>query len=101
MLRELFQVEVFRFLREWAMLTTERVDLIRSWWHSGFDVYAGEPIASEDRETLGHVARYLLRAPVSLERLWYDPQAEKVTLRPLAGEGAGNPTSFWRPLRRP
>ena len=48
----------------------------------------GEPIAAGDRTTLGHVARYLLRAPVSLERLWYDPQAEKVTLRPLAGESA-------------
>jgi hypothetical protein len=56
--------------------------------HSGFDVYVGEPIAVGDRETLGHVARYLLRPPISLERLWYDPEAEKVTLRPLAAEKA-------------
>ncbi len=65
-LRELFQVEVFRFLRERALLTAERMDLIRSWRHSGFDVYVGEPIAAEDRSTPGHVARYLLgprRAP--------------------------------------
>jgi len=55
---------------------------------AGPDVYVGEPITAEDRETLGHVARYLLRPPISLERLWYDPQAEKVTLRPLAGEKA-------------
>ena len=87
-LRELFQVEVFRFLRERELLTAERMELIRSWRHSGFDVYVGDPIAAEDRATLGHVARYLLRPPISLERMWYDPQAEKVTLRPLAGEGA-------------
>ena len=88
MLRELFQVQVFRFLRKRGLLTAERMELIRSWRHSGFDVCVGEPIAAEDRETLGHVARYLLRAPVSLERLWYDPQAGQVTLRPLAGERA-------------
>jgi hypothetical protein len=87
-LRELFQVEVFRFLRERELLTAERMGLIRSWRHSGFDVYVGEPIADEDRATLGHVARYLLRPPISLERMRYDPQAEKVTLRPLAGERA-------------
>jgi hypothetical protein len=62
-LRKLFQVEVFRFLRERELLTAERMELIRSWRHSGFDVYVGEPVAAEDRATPGHVARYLLRAP--------------------------------------
>ena len=33
------------------------------------------------------IARYLLRAPVSLERLWHNPEAGTVTIRPLAGEG--------------
>jgi hypothetical protein len=42
-LRELFQVELFRFLRERELLTAERMELIRSWRHSGFDVYVGEP----------------------------------------------------------
>ena len=28
-----------------------------------------------------------LLAPISLERIWHNPQAEKITLRPLAGEG--------------
>ena len=36
-LRELFQVEVFRFLRERELLSSERIELIRSWRHSGFD----------------------------------------------------------------
>jgi hypothetical protein len=38
-LRRLFEVEVFRFLRERELLSAERMELIRSWRHSGFDVY--------------------------------------------------------------
>ena len=63
------------------------MELIRSWRHSGFNVYVGEAIGSEDRQTLEHVARYLLRAPVSLERLWYNPEAGTVTIRPLTEQG--------------
>jgi len=56
-LRELFQIEVFRFLRERELLSTERIDLMRSWRHSGFDVFVGKPIAPDDRRTLEYVAR--------------------------------------------
>ena len=70
-----------------ALLSAERMELIRSWRHSGFNVYVGEAIGPEERQTIGHIARYLLRAPVSLERLWYNPEAGTVTIRPLAGEG--------------
>ncbi len=65
------------------------MELIRSWRHSGFDVFVGRPIASNDRRALEHVARYLLRAPVSLERMRYDPQNARVTIRPMPGEQGG------------
>jgi len=86
-LRELFTAEVFRFLREKELLSAERMQLIRSWRHSGFGVHVGEAIGPGERQALEHVARYLLRAPISLERLWYNPEAGTVTIRPLAGEG--------------
>lgn len=88
-LRKLFEAEVFGFLRERDLVSRERVQLIRSWRHSGFGVYVGEAIGPEDRQSLEHVARYLLRAPVSLERMRYDPQTQTVTIRPLAAEGNG------------
>ena len=47
----------------------------------------GGSIAPDNRELLEHIARYLLRAPVSLERMWYNPEAGTITIRPLAGEG--------------
>ena len=34
-----------------------------------------------------NIIAYLLRPPISLERLGYDPQTGKVTIRPLAGQG--------------
>jgi hypothetical protein len=45
------------------------------------------------RQTFGEGARFhphlhALLSSISMERLWYDPQAGKVTLRPLAGEKA-------------
>ena len=46
------------------------MELIRSWRHTGFDVYVGGPIEPDNRELLEHIARYLLRAPVSLELIW-------------------------------
>ena len=85
-LRELFEIEVFRFLRERELLSVERMQLIRSWRHSGFDVYVGGPIGPDNRELLEHIARYLLRAPLSLERMRYNPQEGSVTIFPLSSE---------------
>ena len=67
-LRELFQIEVFRFLRERELLSAERVELIRSWRHSGFDVYSGAAIEPGNRQMLGHIARYLIHIPDVRER---------------------------------
>ncbi len=41
-IRELFQIEVFRFLREKELLTRERMEMILSWRHSGFNVHISE-----------------------------------------------------------
>ena len=48
MLRELFEAEVFRFLREKELLGAERMQLIRSWRHSGFGVHMGEAFSPAD-----------------------------------------------------
>lgn len=40
MLRAYFRFD--RFLRERELLSAERMELIRSWRHSGFNVYVGD-----------------------------------------------------------
>ena len=46
-------------------------------------------VMSDDRRALEQVARYLLRAPVSLERMRYDPENARVNIQPLPGEQGG------------
>ena len=61
-LRELFEIEVFRFLRRGDLLSRERMELIRSWPHSGFNVHVGDAVAPDDKTSLVRIARYMLRA---------------------------------------
>jgi hypothetical protein len=53
-LRELFEIEVFRFLRKRELLSRERMELILSWPHSGFNVHVGETVVPDDK-ILRHV----------------------------------------------
>ena len=63
MVRSLFEIEVFRFLRSKDLLGRERMDLIRSWPHSGFNVHVSRAIPARDKSSLARVARYMLEKP--------------------------------------
>jgi len=69
---ELFRHKVFRFLHAGGLLTDERIELLLSWRHSGFSVHNTVTVAPDDGDGLERLARYLLRSPVSLERLTWD-----------------------------
>ena len=78
-LRSLFEIEVFSFLRRKDLLGRERMELIRSWPHSGFNVHVSRAIAAGDKSSLASVARHMLRAPLMLSRIAYD--RERATVR--------------------
>ena len=44
-----------------------------SWRHSGFHVYIGDRITPSDKTGLGNLARYIIRACFSQERMVYVP----------------------------
>jgi hypothetical protein len=52
---------------------------------SGFSVHVGEPVPGHDREALSRLVRYLVRPPLSLERLDYQEDTGQV--RYLSKEG--------------
>jgi hypothetical protein len=81
-LRELFEIEVFRFLRKRGLLSRERMELILSWPHSGFNVHVGEAVAPDDKISLARVARYMLRASVVMSRISYDRDHATVRIDP-------------------
>jgi len=68
-LRELFEIEIFRFLRERDRLSRKRMEFILSWPHSGFNVHVGGAVAPHDKISLTRAARYMLRAPVVMSRV--------------------------------
>ncbi len=51
-LRDLFQMQIFSFLRRRELLSGERKEMILSWSHSGFNVHIAEAIAPDDKESL-------------------------------------------------
>ena len=81
-IRSLFEIEVFRFLRSKDLLSRERMDMIRSWPHSGFNVHVSKAIAAGDKNSLARVARYMLRAPLMLSRIAYDRERATVRVDP-------------------
>jgi len=68
-LEEIFREHVFKALLKKEVITEERVAMLRSWRHSGFNVNATRRVAAEDRAGLEGLLQYMERAPVSLERL--------------------------------
>ena len=70
-LQELFRDEVFRAFLKRGAITEERVELLRSWRHSGFGVDASRRVAKGEREELESVLQYIDRPAVSQKRLEY------------------------------
>jgi len=50
----------------------------RSWRHLGFQVYADSRILPRKEEAMEHLARYIIRASFSQERMTYLPEESKV-----------------------
>ena len=68
-LQECFADKVLSALLKEELLTQEIVDSMKSWPHSGFSAFLGEPIAADDTKQRLFVARYLKKCPISNERL--------------------------------
>ena len=54
---------------------------MRTWEHSGFNFFAGEPIGAEDKDARLFLARYLKKAPLALERLTIDESGTEPVVR--------------------
>ena len=66
-------------------LSRDFAQKLRSWHPSGFGVYRGRPIESDDRPALERLAAYLLRPSFAASRLHYDPQQGRIEYRTAKG----------------
>ena len=73
-LRDLFQANVLALLLKERMISSELVERMREWRHSGFHAYAGEEIP--DISDALRVGLYMVRGPAATSRLRADPAQE-------------------------
>ena len=63
------------------LLPAERVQVLYSWKHSGFNVHAGERVAPEAKAELEDLAQYILRNPFSVEKMTMEAPSDMVIYR--------------------
>lgn len=87
---KVFQHRVMRFLMDEGLLTEERARLLLSWRHSGFSVHNTVTVAPDDPDGMERLARYLVRPPVSLDRLGLVDGGRRATYRVKRSAKAGS-----------
>ena len=72
-LEKVYQQTVLKMLLRKGKITEEVLKLILSWRHSGFHVHCGPRIRPGDEDAMENIARYIIRASFSQERMTYLP----------------------------
>ena len=77
-LDEAFRYEVLNMLKKEGKINDAVIENMMSWHHSGFNVHIGERIWPDDEKGLENLARYIIRACFSQERMVYIPVEDAV-----------------------
>jgi hypothetical protein len=83
----LFRHRVIALLRDLGLLSEERIELRLSWRHTGFHVHNTVRITAGGTAGIERLGRYLLRSPVSLERLELEPDTQEIVAFAMARPG--------------
>jgi hypothetical protein len=81
LLQEYFSEKIFSALRKTELLDERSIASMKSWEHSGFNVYSGSSICAEDCNARLFIGRYLKKAPLALDRLSLDETGREVVVR--------------------
>ena len=69
-------------------ITAEMIWMLLSWRHSGFNVFCGNRISPQDETAMENLARYIIRASFSQERMTYLEQEATVVYKAKDGKDA-------------
>jgi hypothetical protein len=69
-----------------GIVTKDLVNMLLSWRHSGFNVFCGPRIQPGDERAMENLARYIIRASFSQERMTYIPEESKVSYQSKDGK---------------
>jgi len=85
----LFRHKVIRLLQGVGLLSEERTEVLLSWRHTGFSIHNRVVVEPEDQPAVERLARYIMRPPISLERMAWDGAGEVRYRRKRGHEFAG------------
>jgi endogenous inhibitor of DNA gyrase (YacG/DUF329 family) len=85
-LEAIFRQKVFTMLLSKGKITQDLVDKLMNWRHSGFNVFSGSRIQPGDETAMENLARYIIRASFSQERMSYIPKESEVIYRSKDGK---------------
>ena len=77
-LEAIFRHKVLRMLLSRGKITKEMIAMLSTWRHSGFNAFCGNRISPKDDTAMENLARYIIRASFSQERMQYLDQEGKV-----------------------
>ena len=82
---QLFRHKLLKLLLTQGRITEATVALMGKWRHSGFSVHCGPRILPRQETAMENLARYIIRASFSQERLDYDAPSATVVYRSKDG----------------
>jgi len=85
-LEAIFRHKVFAMLLSKGKITKDLVAMLMNWRHSGFNVFCGSRIQPGDEKAMENLARYIIRASFSQERMTYIPEESQVIYRSKDGK---------------
>jgi hypothetical protein len=80
-LEELFRAHVLTLLVALRLLPPDRVQVLLSWKHSGFNLHHADPVPPENKAELEQLAQYILRNPLSVEKMTMESPGDTVIYR--------------------
>jgi hypothetical protein len=80
-IESIFRHKVFKMLLSKGEITEDLVDMLMNWPHSGFTVFCGPRIQPGEEKAMENLARYIIRASFSQERMTYIPEESKVVYK--------------------
>jgi len=87
-LERLFRHHVLALLLKKGKITQDMIALLDRWRHSGFNIYCGSRILPWQKTSMENLARYIIRATFSQERMTYVPEAGSVIYQSKNGQSS-------------
>lgn len=82
----IFRHKAYEMLLSKGKITQDTVAMLMSWRHSGFNVFCGPKIHPRQEQAMENLARYIIRASFSQERMTYIKEESKVVYESKDGK---------------